>query len=243
MTRPFLLLVFLLLAAGIHVPAAAQERTELQAFQDAAGNRSILFRGKQAARYAFPYNGHPYWRETAFRPGDICFEDNEYHDILININAVSQLALVKLPDSMFSVSLSPSLTSSFTMDGRRYVGVGPGEALPEGVDEVIGKGPEQVYFRIMKTLASSTNIANGDPIGYYDENYRYEVLTYFAIHKFFYFKDAEGNFTRFRSRNALLGKFPGRKREIRQALRDRLDTYERPSLETYCETFMNIVAP
>lgn len=242
MTRPFLLLVFLLLAAGIHVPAAAQERTELQAFQDAAGNRSILFRGKQAARYAFPYNGHPYWRETDFQPGDIRFEDNDYQDILINIDASRQLALVKLPDSVFSVSLSPALTPSFTMGGRRFAGVGPGNPLPEGFYEIIGNGPEQVYLQITKTLASSTNNANGDPIGYYDDNYRYEVLTYFAIHKFFYFKDAEGNFTRFRTRGALLGKFPGRKREIRQALRN-LDSYSRPSLETYCETVMNIVAP
>ena len=59
----------------------------------------------------------------------------------------------------------------------------------------------------------------------------------------FYFKDATGNFSRIRTRGALLRKFPGRRREIRQALKDLLDTYPRPGFETYCEEFMKVVAP
>lgn len=242
MTRPFILLVGCLLTLGSFVPGAAQERTELQAFQEAAGNRSILFRGKQAARYLFPYNGHPYWRETEFQPGDICFEGNEYHDILINIDASTQLALVQLPTGLFAVSLAPALTPWFTMGDRRFVGMGPGEALPEGFYELIGSGPEQVYLQITKSLASSTNNVNGDLIGFRDENYRDDILTYFAIHQSFYFKDAAGVFSRIRTRRALLNKFPGRKREIRQALKGVLDPFTRPSFETYCEAVMNIVA-
>lgn len=235
----FITSLFILFAGSL----AARAQDELKAFQDAAGDRAILYRGKQATRYLFPYNGHPFWRETAFQSGDICFEGNEYHDVLLNIDASDQLALAQLSNGLFAISLSPALTPSLTMGDRRFVGVGPGEALPEGFYELIGNGPEQVYMQVRKTLTSSTNSANGDSIGYYDENYRYEVLTFFAVNKAFYFKDAAGNFSRIRTRGALLRKFPGRRREIRQALKDLLDTYPRPGFETYCEEFMKVVAP
>lgn len=229
--------VCLLLA--LCLPGRAQVPPELEAFQRAAGERSILFRGKQAARYTFPANGHPYWIHPTFEPGDIIFEGNTYTDLLINVDAVEQLALVQLEGGLFAVALSPALTPSFTMGGRHFVGIGPGEALPEGFYEVFGTGAERVYKHVYKRIESSTNNANGETIGYYDENYRSSVLRHFTYRKQYYFRDADGNFSRFKGKNELIRKFPEHKKEIRQALRATHLNEPGADFDAFCEAVLN----
>ena len=200
------------------LPAQAQVKDEIQRYQQAAGDRSILFRGEQATVYAFPANGNPYWDNDEFWPGDIVFEGNLYRDVLINVDARAQRALVRLSSGPFSVALAPGLVSSFNMGWRHFEGFGPGEALPEGFYEVFGEGPEKVYKHVTKSLAFNLNHANGDLIGYDDPNYRSNVYRYFAISRPYYFRDAEGRFSRIKGRNALLRKFPERRKELRRAL-------------------------
>ena len=242
MKRLFLLLGSVLSLFAGTVTARAQASAELEAFQQAAGDRSILFRGMQATRYTFLANGHPYWSTTAFERGDITFEGNFYRDVPINIDAYAQRALVQLGSSPFAVSLTPALTPSFTMGDRRFVGMGPGEALPEGFYEVFGTGPEQVYKRVDKHLQSSVNNVNGDPLGYYDDNYRSDVMRYFAYHQTYYFRDAEGQFSRFKGKGALLRKFGSRKKEIRQALRKTRPELTASDFDAYCRAVLNIAA-
>lgn len=210
--------VFLLLAGALS--ARAQAPDELQAFQDAAGGQSILFRGKQAARYNFPANGNPYWEKADFQRGDILFEGNLYRNVLLNIDALAQRALVHVESGPFAVALPPALTQTLTINGRRFEGIGPGEGLPEGFYEVLGQGPERVYKNVTKVLNSTVGDHNGDTIGYYDNNYRSDVMRHFAIQRNYYFRDREGYFSRIRNRRALIRKFPERQKEIRRAVRD-----------------------
>ena len=230
------------MALSCCMPVRAQEQPELQAFQEAAGDRSILFRGKQADRYTLLANGNPYWENAEYKRGDIVFEDNAYYDVLVNIDAYRQRALVRMSGSPMAVSLAPAQTPSITAGGRHFVGIGPGEALPEGFYEVFGSGPEHVYKHIEKRLNSSTSYVNGSTIGYLDDNYRNDVTRYFALLKSYYFQDAQGNFSRFKGRGALIRKFPDRKKKIRQALAgSRLDSSE-TSFDAFCEAVLNIAA-
>ena len=207
--------IFLLLTGS---PAGrAQVPDELQKFQQTAGDRSILYRGKQAARYTVLANGHPYWSQPDFERGNISFEGNDYQNVAINIDALAQRALVQLNNSPFAVALTPEQTPSFTIGTRVFAGIGPGEALPEGFYEVFGDGPVHVYKNVTKVLNSNTTNVNGDIIGYYDPEYRSDVTRHFAIHKYYYFRDAEGNFSRFKNRASLIRKFPDRKK-IRQGV-------------------------
>ena len=241
MKKPLFILssVFALLAFCL--PATAQDGSvELQAFQQAASYRSILFRGMQASRYTFLANGHPYWIQPEFMRGDITFEGNLYRDVPINIDAHAQRALVQLSHSAYAVALSPALTSSFTMGGRRFVGIGAGQELPEGFYEVFGQGPEQVYKHVRKRLESSVNNVNGSTIGYYDENYRPDVVRHFTYLASYYFRDAAGQFRPFKGRNALLRQFPDRKREIRRGLR--AAGIDRSDFDAYCKAVLNIAA-
>ncbi len=206
---------------------------ELQKYQDAAGNRSILFRAQQAARYTFPANGHPYWSGPAFERGDISFEGNIYHDVFLNIDALAQRVLVQMIDGPFAVALPPALASSFTIGGSHFVGIGPGEELPEGFYEVFGTGAHRVYKHVYKRLASSVSNVNGSAIGYYDDNYRTDLTHHFAYYKQYYFRDADGHFTPFKSRGALLRHFPERRREIRRAVQG-------TDFDGFCESVLNL---
>jgi len=230
--------VIFLLAVGF--PARAQALTELKSFQDAAREHSVVFRGKQAARYTFPANGHPYWAQPAFESGDITFEGNFYRNLPMNIDAVAQRALVQLTGSPVSVALAPAQVASIVIGERRFVGIGPDEDLPEGFYEVFGKGPEQVYKHVEKKLDSSVNNVNGGVIGYYDDNYRPDVTRHFTLVSYYYFRDAAGAFTPFRSRSALIRQFPERKREIRRALRT--SGIDVSNFDTYCKAVLNIAA-
>jgi hypothetical protein len=201
-------------------PLGAQEPDEIHAYQQAVKDRSILYRGEQFLPYTFRANGNQYWENDTFKKGDITFEGNLYHDVLINVDANAQRVLVQLPSNPFAVTLAPELVSSFTMGGRRFEGVGPDGILPEGIYEIIGEGPERVYKRVDKPVLTSTNYVNGDPIGYNDKNYRSDTHVYFAMKRSYFFRDAEGRFTRLKGKRALLRHFPERRAELRKAVKN-----------------------
>ena len=201
-------------------PAQEPPSPELRAFQEAAGDGSILFRGKQANVYYLPANGNPYWRSAEFTSGEIIFEGKRYYDILINIDAFEGTALVRLLSDPVTIALAPSTVESILLPGHRFIGVGPdSKALPEGFYEVFGDGPESVYKHVTKTLQTSigTNV-NGKLIGYEDENYNPELIHYYSISTTYYFRDSEGRISRLNGKNSLLSKFPDRRKEIRRAL-------------------------
>ena len=222
---------------------AQQVPDELDTFQEASGVLSVLFRGKQAVRVNFPANGNPYWEQPDFVSGEVVFEDNLYRDILLNIDAWNQRALVKNPSSPQAVALTPAQTASLTVNGRQFVGVGPDEALPEGFYEVFGTGPEQIFKHVEKELNTSVSNVNGSIIGYYDENYRSDVYRYFAIKTLYYFRNAEGEYVRFRNKGSLLRQFPSdRRKEIRKAVKAAGITSSRENFDAYCKAVLNAAA-
>ena len=240
MKRQLLLATVLLLACRA---VCSAQQPEYEAYQAAVGNEFILYRGMQAPGYNFAANGHPYWESPDFVSGDLVFEGNTYYDVLLNIDAFSQQAFVRLPGSQITVALSPVLATSLQWGGRHFVGVGPEDGvLPEGYYEVIGTGPEQVYKRVDKKLAKSSNNVNGDGIGYYDANYNPNVTRYFAIRRVYYFRDAEGRFSRFRGKAALIRKFPGRRKEIRQAVSAARLDLPGSSFDAFCQEVLKTVS-
>jgi hypothetical protein len=230
-----------LMAAG--VCTLAQTTPELKAFQDAAGNGSVLFRGKQANAYERPANGNPYWSSTTFVPGEIVFEGRFYNDILVNIDAITGQVLVRKSDNPIAIALPKASVSSITTETSRFEWIPDGtEGLPEGLYEVMGNGREKVYKHVSKRLQTSPQNMNGDPIGYSDPAYRSEVSDYYAISKSYYFKDRDGRFSRIRGRGALIRKFPERRGEIRKAMS--AAGYDVPGIDfdAFCMMVLNTVA-
>lgn len=217
----------------------AQAVDELELFQEASAGFSSLFRGKLTTRISFMANGNLYWDQPDFVKGDIVYEGNLYRNVLLNIDAWQQRALVKHASSAQVFALLPSQVSSLSFDGRQFVGIGPGEALPEGFYEVFGTGEERVYKQVKKDLQDSVDNVNGSPIGYYDDNYRTGVYRYFACHPTWYFRDAKGEFSRIKTRGSLLRKFPDRKKDIRKALKAAGLNTSGTNFDVFCKAVLN----
>ena len=212
MRKHFFIIQFL----AFTVCAAAQPHTEIAEFQHLAGAGSTLLRGEQAEWYGFPANGNPYWTSPDYVQGSIEVQGRTYYDVSVNVDAVAQRALVRVPGSYMSVSLAPARVGFIQTAGRRFVGIGPDGPLAEGFYQVIGEGSEKVYRSVYKVLSNSTDNVNGDAIGYRDPNYRYDLTRYFKIREEYWFRNSEGEFSRVRSKGALLRKFGPRKKEIRK---------------------------
>ena len=223
----------------------AQEMPELRTFQQMAGSRSALYRGLLADRQEAQANGNPYWSTSEFLPGDIVFEGRIYRDIPLNINALNQRVLVKsASDMVYAAVLSPGQVSSIDLEGHHFVGTGPEETeIPQGFYEVLGKGPSRVYKQVTKRLNSSTENMKGDPIGYYDPDYKTSVFSYYEIHRSYYFRDHDGHFSRIRNRNALIRKFPGSRKEIRKALRNTPLNEPGNDFDAFCISVLKIAEP
>ncbi|MBQ9660356.1 MAG: hypothetical protein IJV37_03690 [Bacteroidales bacterium] len=202
--------------------ACRAQETELSIFQEEAGGQSILFRGMEAEQYSVQANGHPYFSSPVFGKGEIVFEGRRYPDITLNIDAVAQRVIVMMPSGLNAVALLPESVEEVLTDGHRYTGVASGAAdgLPEGIYEVFGQGPEQVYKHVVKHLSESATPVNGDRIGYFDEHYNPDLIKYYGITTRYYFRDADGHFSRIRGTGALLRKLGDRRKTVRKALRE-----------------------
>lgn len=221
--------------------AARAQQPELEAFQQAAGDRSALYRGMLTENATVAANGHPYWSTPEYLRGDIVFEGNLYRDVPLNINAQTQHAQVKTGNLLFSISLSPVQVSSIDIDGHRFIGIGPDEGtLPEGFYEILGQGGACVYKHVDKQLQSSVSDSNGDRIGYYDPNYRSDIFSYYAYTPTYYFRDRDGQFSRIRNRGALLRKFPDKRKTIRKAVQDAGLLQPGASFDAFCKAVLNL---
>ena len=217
---------------------------EVKAFEAAAGNGSVLFRGKQATVYERQANGTPYWSSATFSPGTITYEGNLYDDVLVNIDAVEGMALVRKEDNPVAVALRPEAVSSIMTGDRLFVGIGDDgrEGLAKGFYEIFGEGPEKVYKHVSKRLMTSAQNMNGDAIGYYDPNYNSGLNAYYGITKTYYFVDSEGRVSRFHNKGGLRKKFPERRKEIRKAISAAGLDMPGVDLDTYCKELLKIAA-
>lgn len=217
---------------------SAQNRTEVTEFQKHAGTKSTLLRGEQAEWYGFPANGNPYWHSADFFVGDIKVQGHVYYDVPLNLDAVAQRTLVLVPGSQVAVALPPSRVESIDSGNLHFVGITGGGPLREGFYQVLGDGEQKIYRSVHKHLATSTDNVNGELIGYYDNNYRYDVQRYFEIKSEYWFRHPDGQFTRIRNKSALFRCFGSRRRELRRAAE--AQNIDRLSFDKYCMVVLKL---
>jgi len=195
----------------------AQDYPELYRYIDAAGEKSILFRGKQGMSYPFPYNGTYFWYGRDFRPGDVSYNGKVYRGVSVNVNAHLQELLVKADGDFLPVMADIKHVGWFTIGDRLFIprdatGV-PG--LPEGYYEVLFDGHAKLYKRVDKLLRKDTGNRNGAGIGYDDPNYNDRIPDYFANRVSYYFVQ-DGTARPVRKWRDVVSRYPARKKELKR---------------------------
>jgi len=175
------------------VTGTVQARTddEYSRFMEAAGNRSVLFRGRQAVQYGnIRYNGHYYWDSPQFRKGAVMFDGRLYDDVYMNVDANSKNLLVRSDIGSLVIELNRDDVEWFDIEDRHYVNLqreGEYGNVEAGFYILLKDGPSPVFERVDKNLESGTINYNGkDGIGYDDPQYDDRVLNAFVMDRRFY---------------------------------------------------------
>lgn len=188
MKTKILFLIFFLMCAG---SAVAQTDEDYSRFMNAAGNQSMLFRGRQAVQYVnVRYNGHYYWDTPQFKEGTVMLAGKRYDDVLLNIDACAKNLLACSVQGAPAIALNRDDVEWFDIEGSHFVNLqleGRCQNADIGFYAVLKDGPEPVYMRVDKLLRSGTDDYNGkDGIGYDDPNYKREILTSFICLRKYY---------------------------------------------------------
>ena len=142
-----------------------------------------LYRGRLPYYYNYKYNGTPFWQSKNFQKGDIFYNGKLYKGVLMNIDAFHQEVQVRedilsTPIIIYTEQVAWLKIGKQFFVNLRYLGY---EDAPVGFFEVDADGKSEAYVhQVLKTFRSSTTSVNGDPIGYEDPDYDYNVTNYFA---------------------------------------------------------------
>lgn len=180
-------LLFLLVTGTVQ----ARIDDEYSRFMEAAGNRSVLFRGRQAVQYGnIRYNGHYYWDSPQFRKGVVMFDGRLYDDVYMNVDANSKNLLVRSDIGSLVIELNRDDVEWFDIEGQHFVNLQREkkyEKVEAGFYILLKDGPSPVFERVDKSLQSGTQNYNGKTgIGYEDPQYDDRVLNAFVMDRRFY---------------------------------------------------------
>ena len=179
-------LILSLLLAAVSLSAAAQGDYERKLYKEAAGYQAVLYRGRQATSYThISYNGHYFWLWPQFFEGSVSLNGKQYDDVLLNIDACEQQLLTKASESSPTIVIPRDRVTTFTIGDSKFVNLRNtdlGQNAADGFYQILRDGDEPIFFRVEKTIRTSPDSANGDQgIGYFDTEYKDEVLTAFII--------------------------------------------------------------
>ena len=76
-------------------PSLFAQSAERAAYAEAAAEKALIYRGRLAPEYNFRCNGHCYVESKEFKRGSVMYNGRLYEDVLLNIDACSNLLLVK----------------------------------------------------------------------------------------------------------------------------------------------------
>ena len=240
-----ILYILLFVFSPVLIQAQSHERAD---YAGAAGEKSLLYRGRLAPEYNFRFNGHCYAESKEFLPGSVMYNGRLYEDVLLNIDACADLLLTRYV--MVSATARDYVDYAI-IDGRRYVNLnyrGRCKDAPAGFfEELCTNGDLGFYSKITKRLDSDDGYHNGEDIGYYDPDYQEYVHTaagdvklhryFYRIQKYYVVKD--GRAVQVKSKRAFLKLFD---RQTASALRrwaseQKLDRAECP-FEDYVKRLM-----
>lgn len=228
--------LFSTILLSLSVTFAAAQGTLM--YQQDAGADLPIYRGRLMTEYRTLFNGTPYWDNGGFQSGTVAYAGKTYYDVLLNVDAARQALYVHYGNSYLPWDLGRQQVEWFTFRGHKFVNLrdfGYPDA-PEGFLETLYEGKECVYRQILKVYLESVDHNRYYRIGYEDPDFNESLLGFYEHREYYWYKDADGNLQKFRSRKFLLKKHPAQrkalKRQIKQAKWDTLP------MDKYCTEVM-----
>lgn len=229
-----------LLAWLATVPAFAQDDYAL--FQKEAGGASLLYRGRKAFVYNLVYNGTYYWSTPQFHNGTVRYLEKDYANVPLNVDAVRQELLVRLPSGLLEKIVDSQFTQEFSIAGSRFLNLRYlyGETAPEGYWEVLYDGESKFVRRVTKRLVTDLDNNKRELTGY-DGPYRSNVSQTFIRDISYCYVKPDGTLVPVRRRRDLLKQFePSFRREIRREIRHAEERSVLP-FEQFCTVALHYV--
>lgn len=194
-----------------------QARDDYDAYMQAAGDATLLFRGRSALPYNFAHNGTYYWYSPEFIEGTVRFNGKDYHDIELNIDAARQELICGIPGSIKRSELERAQVECFTIGDKHFVnadGRWKGD-VPEGYLEVLLDGRNAFMKQRVKTLVEDKEGDRAQDT-HYSGIFRPSVWRVFVCQTNYYIRDARGTLHKVKKRKDVYGLFKDHRKQLRK---------------------------
>ena len=133
------------------LPSAAQDYSERHDFIGEASNRSVLYRGRQAIRYNFSFDGTFYWESPDFVEGTITLDGKEYDGVLVNVDAFAGEVQLMPPGARIAIVPAREHVDGASMGETKFVNMlKKGYDVAPGFYEVACEGKDFTVYRLVK---------------------------------------------------------------------------------------------
>lgn len=157
-------------------PANGQGYVEQKSFMTDSRENSVLFRGRQATYYNILHKGTYYWYSPEFQQGSVILDGRRYDDVLVNIDAYKQQALVRSASNRNAIMLRRDHVDAVIMLGNVFVNLRKkGYDLPEGFYEMLYDGEFAIYGRVDKLYSSKQSSGDRVATDQFDDDLTYYI--------------------------------------------------------------------
>lgn len=144
-----------------------------------AGLNAAIFRGPEAVKYQFRYQGTPYAYTESFMAGSIVYNGVKYERVELNLNAHRDELHLRIPSSGIVLELDRNAVEEFVIGSRKYVALTAENAvdgLPEGYYQVLFEGNDILYKKNIRTFHERLQTSGGGAYRYFDQSDKYFIV-------------------------------------------------------------------
>ena len=203
-----------------------------------AQNQDSFYRGINATRYKFSFNGNPYWFYPSSPEGRIFYDGKLYTGLSVNINAYEQEPEILRKSDSLPIAIDGDKVPYIEIGDSLYINLRYGGInADKGFYQVLATGKDMLLMQLRKELRHNSENANGETIGYYDRRFNENILTCFAYTPTYWILK-DGTMNRIRRKKDLYELYPLRKNELRNAVRG----WRNKNVRGWCGAAMTVLS-
>ncbi len=182
----------------------SQSSIDYNSYMESARNSSLIFRGRAAELYQFPYKGSFYIEDLEYLQGELFYNNKYYKDLYLNVNAHQDELYIKSFFKDKTLVLTKKDVKWFTMGDKKYINFSEtGKLMPSGYYEVLFQRDSIVLYK--KTVKE------------FRKELSNKVEIYFVPLYSYFLKKGE-EYYRVKGENSLIKLISGDRKEIKRAL-------------------------